>query len=420
MSGLFGGGTVSLTGDVNGPSGANIVSKLTGAAGIVAVGAALAFTPTASAAQTGNVRGGASFAIVGRNAPNTADQPMVKLDGAGTLIIGSTAASAAGVQILSPTFVQVVAPSSVAQAATHKQIDAASTFGVVVTPAAITSFRAAFAGTTGFAWQDSGSVTRASVELTHGMFTAGGGGTDAQVMIGPRVGGTTTPATYLLANGVSAAATNYAHEADTANLYHNTINGGGGHYFLFAGTQVGVFVATGGWLIASGASSPGWSMSQATAAATTAATFTGQAAKTGTNASGGAMTFAGGAGDSVAADGATNLGAVHGPLVLRGNLTITQRTSAANTSLDLAGIPPTRDMLLWTTAAQTVNLPAPRAGAFYIVSQLAYVGSGVTFHRNAAEKINGAAADFSSASNTVGIWFVFSDGTDWIIKGATA
>lgn len=65
--------------------------------------------------------------------------------------------------------------------------------------------------------------TRATIELSHGKITAGGGGGDFKAVIGPTVGAeTTTASLWLLPSATAPIVSNYAIAADTASLYFNS------------------------------------------------------------------------------------------------------------------------------------------------------------------------------------------------------
>lgn len=65
-----------------------------------------------------------------------------------------------------------------------------------------------------------------------------------------------------------------------------------------------------------------------------------------------------------------------------------------------------------TSGAITVNLPAPVSGLKF---ELKILGNDtVTVSRNAAEDIEGVAADYT-INNNLGAYMFISDGTDWFI-----
>ena len=86
-----------------------------------------------------------------------------------------------------------------------------------VSPAAATPFKLA----------DSSSVTRDTFEMAHGRITAGGGGTDYSVVIGPRWGAETSSGSiHFLPNGTALSSTNFQFAYDGTNVYYNNPGAG--------------------------------------------------------------------------------------------------------------------------------------------------------------------------------------------------
>jgi hypothetical protein len=73
-----------------------------------------------------------------------------------------------------------------------------------------------------------------------------------------------------------------------------------------------------------------------------------------------------------------------------------------------------RTYLVNTGAPRQLNLPAPAANAYCIVRDATGTASAnaITLHRNGGESIDGVAAD-KTLNIDSGIWWLFSDGTNW-------
>lgn len=86
---------------------------------------------------------------------------------------------------------------------------------------------------------DLSSVTRASLETTHGKGTFGGGGTEYKAVIGPLVGfETTNAAIYLLPAATAAGANNWSMFADGTNLALSAVSVAGSINFYEGGTSL--------------------------------------------------------------------------------------------------------------------------------------------------------------------------------------
>jgi hypothetical protein len=73
-----------------------------------------------------------------------------------------------------------------------------------------------------------------------------------------------------------------------------------------------------------------------------------------------------------------------------------------------------RTYLVNTTASRQLNMPTPALGSYFLVKDVTGTASSnnITLHRFSGEKIDGTAADKVLVTNK-GVWWLFSDGTDW-------
>lgn len=92
---------------------------------------------------------------------------------------------------------------------------------------------------------DSGATVRDVIETTHGRITAGGGGTDYSVVIGPRSGAETSSGSlHILPNGTALTATNYQFAYDGSQSYFNNPTGGSLSFQISASPYLTVATAT--------------------------------------------------------------------------------------------------------------------------------------------------------------------------------
>ena len=214
-----GGGISALTGDVTASGSGSVaatVARINGAT-VPAAGALTTgngpYVSGASALTYSalNLAGGAGWVTGLLPAANQAAQTM------GGEVTGTTAASV----VSGPFSTASLAWGTGIAAATLGTNKSLATFALQF-GVAVTALKLDPAGTDTF--YDSGSVARASLSLTHGLFTAGGGGSDCAAALGPLVGSETTRAgLYLLPNATAPSSANFAIESDGSTFtYYNT------------------------------------------------------------------------------------------------------------------------------------------------------------------------------------------------------
>lgn len=216
-----------------------------------------------------------------------------------------------------------------------------------------------------FAIKDGSSVTRDTFDTTHGRITAGSGGTDGSVVIGPYTGAGADPSIYMLPNGVAAGGSNWGILGDGTNLDFNTVGATGNYQWFNANFTL---LAT---------------MSQA--AFSLSANVTGM---------------------QVLATNATN--------IFNGAVRFSTIAKSANYTIDGGS---TLDFIVLVDTSGgvvTITLPAPSNGRVLLLidSTNSFATHNCTLARPGTQNIDAAAANktLSTAGQRVFIW---SDGTNY-------
>ncbi|MHB2027591.1 MAG: hypothetical protein ACYCPT_02085 [Acidimicrobiales bacterium] len=268
--------------------------------------------------------------------------------------------------------------------------------------------------TTPWVLQDSTGVTRDSFDTTHGRITAGGGGSDNYITIGPMAGSETT-ATQLRAVGYSSAVVNMLSDSGGSLLVGSTTSGDtsalnatvGGYQFaqIYCTQGAGSYLSLAGNILQTagvtlfglggGSSAAPVEINISTATAPyiqsgTSATSLG----VGTNKAAAIMNIQGGqavTGISVTAAGSTPGTA---STTLTGAWTVTVRSTSTTDTMDSSGPLDHVVATNTTTAAYTETLPVAAVGRHIVVLDAA--GSwqlhNLTIAGNGTNTVNGAAS----------------------------
>ncbi len=268
---------------------------------------------------------------------------------------------------------------------------------------------------------DSGGVSRAVLDMTHGRITAGGGGSDFLAVLGPDPSLETIAAgLWLLPNGVAASNSNYLLASDGTDSYVNSPSGSGLLHFGAAHAYYAIS-SPAAWYF--GTSNPNAAapiyLDWTTSTAPTISAGTGATSLTvGTNKSAATLTLQ--AGDARTFLSSTASGAGTVATTLSGSLALTTRTVTASFTVDTTTTD--RIVAVDTTAGSiTVTLPAPTRGRDLLIEEVAQSWNSHTWTlaRHGTEQINNASASIT-VSSSVGaggarVCHVTSvDGTNWI------
>ncbi|MHB2027590.1 MAG: hypothetical protein ACYCPT_02080 [Acidimicrobiales bacterium] len=275
--------------------------------------------------------------------------------------------------------------------------------------------------------QDSGGVARDSFETAHGRITAGGGGTDAQTVVGPVPGSeSATGGLFVIANGGTATATNalltYNASVGSARLinpsagsiafqsnaiYYELLDGAGHAFFGSSDTTSPVTI--------------GWSIS------TAPSIFSGTSAtqlNIGTDLNGATLNLVAGQEVNAISITAATTGGSAVTTVTGGTKYATMSTQSSPAyAMTLTDHTIFADC---TAQSMTITLPAPTAGwEGWVIDKLnncgASSGKEIVLAPNGSQQIdNGTAGSSVTETNAGRRIRIFSDGTNYFTQSVGA
>ena len=361
---VSGGGT--LAGDVTGPSGANNVISLTGTGGGLVTWAPGQATPTLAQTINGT----------GTGFPLTVQAQAAKVgSGAngGTLNLFSGVKDGAGsngaITIQSTAATSLMLDGSGNATINSGALNLLSTGTIAIESSA----GPLFLDGTSHSFRDAGHVTRASIDVTHGVGTFGGGGSDTKTHAGPLTSNESTyAALWMLPGATSRSVANPVMYSNGNSVSWNIPFAGSIATIIDAGSSTITSISlAAGWVFGTGAT-PNFSQASSTSGAGVTTNFSAQAAKAASNTNGGDVSFTGGAGDGTGVAGRVLVQRLNPGVTVVGVIAVNTTLTNSQSNATLYTVNP-------SAAGLTLRIArAPAAGEMAIVRDLNAGGTAIT------------------------------------------